>query len=359
MIQSKVDSRFLGSVKQSFFVFPDIPKSVQHFLWGLAAFIACYYVVLLWNKFKVFSFFKGLVSGAFSSSTRTTKKTKKAEKKSVSSSSGKEVNNGGMKVSSDQEVLDWLVMTKASFDVSVERAGQRTLAAVVEVTGLDGLDVFVVIKDAITDSLITPGAKVKCIFAELQKGEKKVNAFVGTIKSLSENGGMAITRKSAFGFIRRRAFSRRKVADQRFIKVKVWRLDDDDFDVDFILDNIEPEIFIDNKKDVAANSKSEQILDISKGGLALLGTIRDGGSMMSRNDKLLLCMLIYQPKRKTFDPHLIFCEARAANSAGEGLIRLSFQFLRSLKIPPRKRSTLFKGQAVMAMNLAQSAKGKK
>ena len=356
MIQSKVDSRFLGSVKQSFFVFPDLPKIVQQFLWGMAVFIACYFIVLLWNKFKVGSALKGLVMGAFSPSKGTVKKTKKT---SISSSSAEKINNGGMKVSSDQEVLDWLVLTKASFDISVERAGQRTLAAVVEVTSIEGFDVFVVIKDAITDSLIIPGAKVKCIFTELQKGEKKVNAFVGTIKSLSENGGMAITRKSAFGFIRRRAFSRRKVADQRFIKVKVWRLDDDDFDVDFILDNIEPEVVIDNRNDVAANSKSEQILDISKGGLALLGTIRDGGSMISRNDKLLLCMLIYQPKRKTFEPHLIFCEARAANSAGEGLIRLSFQFLRSLKIPPRKRSTLFKGQAVMAMNLAQSAKGKK
>ncbi len=356
MIQSKVDSRFLGSVKHSFFIFPDIPKHVQQFLWVVAAFLACFFIVILWKKFKVASVLKELVGIVFSSSKEPLKKTKKT---SVSSSNSNRINDGGMKVSSDQEVLDWLVMTKASFDISVERAGQRTLAAVVEVTGIEGLDVFVVIKDAITDSLIKPGAKVKCIFSELQKGEKKVNAFVGTIKSLSENGGMAITRNSAFGFIRRRAFSRRKVADQRFIKIKVWRLDDDDFDIDFILDNIEPEIIIDNRKDVAANSKSEQILDISKGGLALLGTIRDGGNMMSRNDKLLLCMLIYQPKRKTFDPHLIFCEARAANSAGEGLIRLSFQFLRSLKIPPRKRSTLFKGQAVMAMTLAQSAKGKK
>lgn len=193
-------------------------------------------------------------------------------------------------------------------------------------------------------------------FSEFIIGKKKINAFVGVVKSYSKNKGAVITRTSSFGYIRRRVYARRKVADQRFIKIKIWRLEDEDYDIDYILDSSKPDIIIDNRNDINPKSTIPQVLDISKGGIALLGTIREGGNMISRSDRILLCMIIYMPKRKTFQPHLIYAETRGAKAARHGMIRLSFQFLRSLKVPPRKRSTLFKGQAIMAMNLAQSQK---
>ncbi|SDK86252.1 hypothetical protein SAMN05660337_1490 [Maridesulfovibrio ferrireducens] len=354
MIQSKVDSRFLGSVKNSFFVFPTLPPLVKMFLWFIALGVAISIIILLWRKYKPVSFLQAWFK-SFPPLRVAILRSKKGGE-AVTEEGKSPAVKGPWKISTDKDVLDWLVMTKQPFDISAERLGQRTLAAVVNVTGIQGRDIAVKVKDVVTESLLAPGAKVKCIFAELQRNGKKVNAFVGSVKTVSESGEAVVTRTSAFGFIKRRAFSRRKVADQRYIKVKIWRLDGDDFDVDFVLDNMEPEIIIDNRMDVDAELKVPQILDISKGGIALLGAVRDGGNMLSRNDNVLLCMLIYQPKRKTFDPHILYCEVRAAKSASEGMIRLSFQFLRSLKIPPRKRSTLFRGQAVMAMNLAQPEK---
>ncbi len=356
MMQSKVDSRFLESVKTSFFIFPDIPEPVKIFLWLVALGISITIFVVLWKKYKPLYFLKESYKSFPPLHTLSFKLMKGGKVVSVEGK-GPSVKGSG-KISTDKNVLDWLVKTKQTLDVSVDRSGQRTLAAVVNVTDVQGLDITVKINDIVTEPLLSPGVTVKCIFAELQKDSKKINAFVGIVKNISVIGEVVITRTSAFGFIRRRAFSRRKVADQRYIKIKIWRLEDDDFDAEFLLDNMEPEIIIDNRMSVEVPSKIPQVLDISKGGIALLGAVRDGGDMLSRNDKVLLCMLIYQPVRKTFAPHLIYCEVRAAKAAGQGMIRLSFQFLRSVKIPPRKRSTMFKGQAVMAMNLAQTKKGK-
>lgn len=355
MIQSKVDTRFLGTIQNSFYGIQDLPEPVRLFFMFLAGGLLFLLVGYFIRKNNVTSF----VVSFFKENTHLllSQKVKEDVAKNVGVKKSKG-QKGPWKASTDQEILERLVMTRTQIDIFGERAGQRTLAAVANVAGTETVDVVVTFKDVVTGSLLKPDAKVKCVFEDMLKGSKKVNAFVGKVKSYSEDKGAVLTRTSSFGYIRRRVFARRKVADQRYIKIKIWRLESEDFDVDYMLDNAEPDIVIDNRKNVSLSSKVPQVLDISKGGIALSGSVREGGEMISRSDKVILCMLIYMPDRKAFQPHLIYAEARAARSGGNGMSRLSFQFLRSLKVPPRKRSTLFKGQAVMAMNLTQSGKGK-
>ncbi|NDV25040.1 hypothetical protein [Desulfovibrio sp. JC010] len=351
MIQSKVDSRFLGTIQDTFHGLPPMPDEVRTFFMVLSAVVLVLLFAYWLRKYGVKKFLSVLL-----------KKTPwgvdaeegegKPEKGSARVSRNAAPGNGVWKVTSDEDILNKLVMSRAQVDVLVERSGQRSLAAVVNAAGVESLDVVVTFKDLVSEDLLAPGAQVKCIFPEMMRDKKKVNAFVGQVKSKSEEKGMVITRRSSFGFIKRRVFARRKVADQRYIKVKIWRLEAEDYDVDYILDSSEPDVLIDNRKFKTPNPSAEQVLDISKGGIALTAVVREGGNAISRNDKVILCMLIYQPKRQTFQPHLIYAEVRAAKAMGRGMTRLSFQFLRSLKIPPRKRSSLFKGQAVMAMSLA-------
>ncbi|NDV21560.1 hypothetical protein [Desulfovibrio sp. JC022] len=349
MIQSKVDSRFLGTIQDSFHGLPPMPGPVKNFFMFLGAALLLLLIGYWLKKYGVKKLIYDLLK-------KTPLGIHIGDEESEGRGKGlpKNVARNGepWKVSSDQDILDKLVMSRSQVDVLVERSGQRSLAAVVNAAGVESLDVVVTFKDLVSEGLLIPGTQVKCIFPEMVRDKKKVNAFVGLVKSKSEDKGMVLTRRSSFGFIKRRVFARRKVADQRYIKIKIWRLESEDYDVDFILDNTEPDILIDNRKFHTPNASVPQVLDISKGGIALTGTFRAGGNVISRNDKVLLCMLIYQPARKAFQPHLIYAEARAARSMGKGMTRLSFQFMRSLKIPPRKRSTLFKGQAVMAMSLA-------
>lgn len=351
MIQSKVDSRFLGTVQDTFHGLPPLPGPVQTFLMFLGASLLFVLIVYWFKSYGFGKIVKSLLKKTSFDlkSGSVEKKTGKSKAFKIAVRSG---NGGPWKVSSDQDILDKLVMSKAQIDVLVERSGQRSLAAVVNAAGVEKLDVVATFDDLVSDELLNPGTQVKCIFPEMIRGEKKVNAFVGLIASKSSDKGMIITRRSSFGFIKRRVFARRKVADQRYIKIKIWRLETEDYDVDFILDNIKADVLIDNRKFKTPNPSVPQVLDISKGGIALTATFREGGNVISRNDKVILCMLIYQPSHKTFQPHLIYAESRAARAMGRGMTRLSFQFLRSLQVPPRKRSTLFKGQAVMAMSLA-------
>ncbi|WP_320169126.1 hypothetical protein [Maridesulfovibrio sp.] len=350
MIQAKVDSRFLGTIQNTFYGLPPLPQPVKIFfsliLLGVVCLIARYYI----RKYGLIMLAKAYLQVKFYELADKLKK--KTEQQEEEQSEDKNEPSRQWRGTTDRDILDRLVMTGAKTDILGERSGQRTLAAIATVSGTEGIDVVVSFKDMVTPELLTPGEKVKCIFDEMALGSKKVNAFVGNIKSCTEDRGAVITRTSSFGFIRRRVFARRKVSDQRFIKIKIWRVEHDDYDVDDILDNAEADILIDNRKDLPPRSNKPHVVDISKGGLALIGSVREGINSISRNDRVIICMLIYMPARRTFQPHLIYAEVRAARTAGLGLTRMSFQFLRSLKIPPRKRSTLFKGQAVMAMNLA-------
>ncbi|WP_432737669.1 hypothetical protein [Maridesulfovibrio sp. FT414] len=351
MIQSKVDTRFLGTIQNTFYGLPPLPQPVKIFF----SFIALGIVILLVRyvaiKYSLVPLITEYLNARISAVTDKLNALKGSTGKSRSETTPVQKTDE-WKASTDHDVLERLVLEQAQADVFGERSGQRTLAAVVNIAGTEGINVVVTFKDMVTASLFVPGSEVKLVFDEFLRGDTKINACVGRIKSFTPDKGAVITRTSSFGYIKRRVFARRKVADQRFIKIKVWRIQGEDYDIDYLLDNSEPDIIIDNRKDLPAKTRKAHVVDISKGGLAIIGSIRDGGHEISRNDKVILCMLIYMPARKTFQPHLIYAEARGSRSMGLGMTRLSFQFLRSLKIPPRKRSTLFKGQAVMAMTLA-------
>lgn len=353
MIQSKVDTRFLGTIQDTFHGLPPMPGEVKVFFMFFSAVLLLLLAVYWLRKFGFKKFLYELLKNT-PLGVHFINEEDGGESPADSRRVVRNVSAGNVpwKVSSDADILNKLVMSKIPVDVLVERSGQRSLAAVANASGIEGHNIVFTFGDLVSEELLAPGDQVKCIFSEMQRGEKKVNAFVGQIASKSGNKGMIITRRSSFGFIKRRVFARRKVADQRYIKIKIWRLESEDYDIDLILDKIEPEVMIDNRKFKTPNPSAEQVLDISKGGIALTAMVRKGGSTISRNDKVILCMLIYQPKTRTFQPHLIYAEVRASKGIGSGMSRLSFQFLRSLKIPPRKRSSLFKGQAVMAMSLA-------
>ncbi|WP_319780530.1 hypothetical protein [Maridesulfovibrio sp.] len=354
MIQSKVDSRFLGTIQDTFHGLPPMQGEVKVFFIFLTIGILLLLFGYWLKKYGAKKFLNALLKntplGVHSQTVDEDELVPEKRGGQFSRNAGS--GSGAWKVSSDEDILNKLVMSRLQVDVLVERSGQRSLVAVVTVAGVEGLDIVVTFEDLVSDDLLEVDSQVKCIFPEMMRDGKKVNAFVGLVKSKSPEKGMVITRRSSFGFIKRRIFARRKVADQRYIKIKVWRLESEDYNIDFMLDNTEPDILIDNRKFKTPNPSAPQVLDISKGGIALTAMVRKGSKVIARNDKVILCMLIYQPARNSFQPHLIYAEIRAARGLGRGMSRLSLQFMRSLKIPPRKRSSLFKGQAVMAMSLS-------
>ena len=350
MIQGKVDTRFLGTIQNTFYGLPELPQPVRMFLTliviGLLLLAIRYFI----RKYRIFKLVKDIFNEKMHELAEKIKSKKETEKTPVTEDANQA--DQTWRGETDHDILEKLVMNRGQADIFGERSGQRTLAAVINFAGIEGMDVVATFKDMVTEELLAPGTEIKCVFEEMFKGEKRINAFVGKIKSYSPDKGMVITRTTSFGYIKRRVFARRKVADQRYIKIKVWRLEDENFDVEHILDSVQPDMKINNQHHLASKTSRPHVVDISKGGLALIGSATEGGNVISRNDRVLIAMLIYMPDKKTFQPHLIYAETRAARSMGIRLTRMSFQFLRSIKVPPRKRSTLFKGQAVMAMELA-------
>lgn len=356
MIDSKVDSQFLGTIQTSF-KSDGLPVEVKIFFGFIIAGIVVSYLVYIIKKNKIHIEAKNCCLGLlrfslgkhFPSFIPEEKEDKIDGKLNHDYSVKREV-----KVSSDREVIKLMMRRKMQIDVSVDRSGQRSLAGVVVVAESKGLILKCELSKGISTHLLQPGCVVKCIFFEMHYGDRNVNAFVGRINSISDDGKIAIERTSGFGFIRRRANARRKVADQRYIKLKMWKINPRNYKPGVLLDSVEPDILIDNRKKADERSLSEMVLDISKGGIAIKASMRFGETRLEVNDSVFIAMLMYSPKNKVFAPHLIQAEVRGSRSLGNSKFRLSFQFLRSLKVPPRKRSTLFKGQALMASDIEHS-----
>jgi hypothetical protein len=349
MMNSKFDSQFLGTIKTSFKSM-DLPIEVKVFI-GLIAVglgLVSLFFIIKKNNIHIEAknyFFKAagfLLGGIFPSL--------KIEDKAHSDGNKYpyECDNKNLCVSSDREVIKNLINRRMQIDISVERSGQRSLAGMAIIIESKGLVLKCRVTRAVSRHLLNPEVTVKCIFLEMKYAERRVNAFVGKVISFNDDNEIALERTSGFGFIRRRANARRKVADQRFIKIKVWRIIPGKYNPGDCLDRLEPDILIDNRKKGEDKIFPEMILDISKGGIAIKAGIKAGGQKFEVNDAVLMAMLMYAPNKKIFVPHLIQGEVRGVRSLGNGRFRLSFQFLRSLKVPPRKRSTLFKGQALMA-----------
>lgn len=352
MIGSKVDSQFLGTIQTSF-KGVDFPVEVKIFI-AVAVLGACLTALFyLFKHNKIYAEIRKFLLHPIRNSICFFPRffpQEKAEKESGRIKEKKQTKHSNV-VSSDRDVIELLINRKMKIDVSAERNGQRSLAGVVVIKDSKGLLLNCRLDQLVSKRMMQPGGTVKCIFLEMRYGERRVNAFVGKIVSLDSELGVSIERTSGFGFVRRRVHARRKVADQRYIKVKVWKIDPASYDIDSCLDNIEPDILVDNRRVSEIKSTTDLVLDVSKGGIAIKAGVRLGGQIFSVNDSVLLVLLMYSPKRKIFTPHLILGEVRGVRNVGNRQFRLSFQFLQGLKVPPRRRSTLFPGQVLMASDI--------
>jgi len=147
-----------------------------------------------------------------------------------------------------------------------------------------------------------PGARVTCFFPPQRLEGRKINAFetvIAAVDAVAEPPRMLLAAPTELQAIVRRRHARKRVSDQRFVRVRLWLADAASSATYF--PDAAPDIWV-NAYD-GRHGEDNAVTDISAGGLAL--EVRAGlvpGGLEPGSPVVLKCSL-FQFREKQFKPY--------------------------------------------------------
>ncbi|GAB6127134.1 PilZ domain-containing protein [Humidesulfovibrio idahonensis] len=160
-----------------------------------------------------------------------------------------------------------------------------------------------------------PGARVTCFFPPQRLEGRKVNAFetvIAAVDAVAEPPRMLLAAPTELLAIVRRRHTRKRVSDQRFVRVRLWLAEA----------GVSPVYFPDAAPDIWVNAydgrhgEENAVTDISAGGLAL--EVRAGllpGALEQGSPVVLKCSL-FQFREKQFKPYWYAGLVRGVSAPG-------------------------------------------
>lgn len=176
------------------------------------------------------------------------------------------------------------------------------------------------------DSAAVPvGRELSCYFAPRRLGGRKVNAFAARVSALdllAEPPRLTLELPDALLDLPRRRHARKRVSDQRFVRVRLWLADWKASRVHF--SEAAPDIWV-NAYD-GRHGDDNAVTDISAGGLAL--EVRAGlvpGGLAPGSPVVLKCSL-FQFREKQFRPYWYAGLVRGISDRAGGMRRIAVAF---------------------------------
>lgn len=180
------------------------------------------------------------------------------------------------------------------------------------------------------------GSTVACVFAPMRTGKSRVNSFNAKLTE-SDTSGRKVDRlvlsvPKDYTLIPRRKHARKRVADQQFIRVKMWVTDPYTSDISF--EDAAPHIgvnsFMTNGSDQSANA----VVNISHGGIGLL--IRDQviPETCGIGAPVAINLFMFSFKEKSFKPYWYTGEIRSMHEGRPGFTRMGIEFTGSGEFLP-------------------------
>jgi len=169
--------------------------------------------------------------------------------------------------------------------------------------------------DSAASGVAGPGARILCFFAPQRVDGRKVNAFetvVASVDAVAEPPRMLLALPARLLTIARRRHARKRVNDQRFVRVRLWLAEPDVSPLHFPV--AAPDIWI-NAYD-EQHGEENAVTNISAGGLAL--EMRTGlvpGKLRHGSPVVLKCSL-FQFREKQFKPYWYAGLVRGLSTVG-------------------------------------------
>lgn len=175
---------------------------------------------------------------------------------------------------------------------------------------------------------IEEGNALVCQFAPMKTEEGKVNSFTSTVLKAPSSGRNAdrlvLSVPLAYGMTPRRKHVRKRVADQQFIRVKLWATDPYHSDIPF--QDAAPQVAVNSFTVDGPNQSSNAVINISAGGLGL--SIQNNvipetcavGALTAIN------IFMFNFKERTFKPYWYVGTVRSMEEGRTGFTRIGLEF---------------------------------
>jgi hypothetical protein len=201
-------------------------------------------------------------------------------------------------------------------------AGEPLARCLLRSAGPDGLACELL--DSASEAL-PPGRELHCFFAPRRLGGRRVSAFaarVSALDALAEPPRLTLTRPESLLDLPRRRHARKRVSDQRFVRVRLWLADWTSSRSHF--PEAAPDIWV-NAYD-ARRGDDNAVTDISAGGLALTVRAALAPPGLAPGSPVVLKCSLFQFREKQFRPYWYAGLVRAVDVQARGMLRIAVAF---------------------------------
>lgn len=172
------------------------------------------------------------------------------------------------------------------------------------------------------------GAQIACVFAPMQTGQGKVNSFTAKLVESDRSGRkvdrLVLSAPTGYGMIPRRKHIRKRVADQQFIRVKLWV--DDPYTSDIAFEDATPHIGVNSFMTDSPAHSVNAVLNISNGGLGLSVHNQLIPDTCAVGTPVAINLFMFSFREKTFKPYWYSGEIRAMHEGRPSFTRMGIAF---------------------------------
>lgn len=173
----------------------------------------------------------------------------------------------------------------------------------------------------------SPGKDVRCVFAPIGTARGKLNSFTAKLIESDTSGGkidrVVLSAPTGYANTPRRKHGRKRVADQQFIRVKLWV--DNPYASDIAHQDASPHIGI-NSFNQNETHTANAVVNISNGGLAISVQNNAIPETCAVGATVAINLAMFSFKEKSFKPYWYSGEVRSMEEATPGFTRMGLAF---------------------------------
>ena len=175
---------------------------------------------------------------------------------------------------------------------------------------------------------VAEGKEVTCVFTPIKNGDTKVNAFQAKLAESDRSGRRAdrlvLAAPRDYALIPRRKHSRKRVADQQFIRVKLWV--SDPFRADLAFEDAAPHIGVNSFGGGDPSHSANAVVNISNGGLGLSVADHVLPETCAVGTCVTINLFMFNFRERTFKPYWYSGRVRSLTEGNPGFTRMGIAF---------------------------------
>lgn len=173
-----------------------------------------------------------------------------------------------------------------------------------------------------------PGDTLFCVFQPIKTDNGKINSFttklIETDKMGRNTDRVVLAAPTSYANITRRKHARKKVADQQFIRVKLWVANPRSSDIPFM--DAAPQIGINSFAADGQEQAANAVVNISGGGLGLSIINRVIPETCGVGAHVTINLFMFNFKKKSFKPYWYSGTVRSMEEGRPGFTRMGVEF---------------------------------